>query len=339
MSYLESVDEMSNAKNNDKKAEKLKVTVTLDKDLIDQIDKEVKNRTFSSRSNAIEVLLRSYVPTLDSALFLLSVDNILFSLDRELPMIMTELENLIKQGIKFIVIYYHKSDAEFYKSLQNEIIKLEERYEGSRIILDYTYDSQGDAASILPFHKKYASNSKTILVVHGTVLRGLNNSKINYQSIFNYHLHNESDLTMVVGDLAFFDPKLTVDGAALIENGKNPGEQGRVLLEGTHVKAVRKFEKDELDVKRNLESLEGHLMNSSLVDIGIYFIDSTLIDFIKVKVEKSKDKYASFTKRDTYNKSEKSVIDELIEHGHDVSGYVFSGYWNHYRRFIPENED
>ncbi|TFF93625.1 MAG: ribbon-helix-helix protein, CopG family, partial [Promethearchaeota archaeon] len=196
---------MPNDNSNSTESKKTKVTITLDENLVNQIDSEVKKRNYSSRSNAIEVLLKSFIPKADTALFLLSGVDRVFKKDRELPLILEELRNLVKQGVRNITISYNESDVEFYKELRKEVNKIEMENKGVKITTDYTHSTNGDASTLIYFNYE-SSRFNALLVIHGTVLRGTDGNKVDYRKLYEYHLSHEADLTMVLGDLNLHDP-------------------------------------------------------------------------------------------------------------------------------------
>ncbi len=316
-----------------KPQKKTKVTVTLEQSLVNIIDREVEKRNYSSRSNAIEVLLNSFIPKIDSALFLISKTRVPFDLKFELPIILNELKNLLRQGINKIIISYNEANDEFYGRLRGKIQELNQQYTNANIIIDYSHVYHGNGTSITNMFNSSRLSANPLMIIHGTVLRGLEHNKINYQSVYNYHKNNNGELTMVLGDLSFYDPTLRAPGGDLPNDNEKLKTQSHVLLRGERVHAIQKF-----DGNTNPDDISGRekqIFNSSLVDLGIYVIDPSIIPLIESQIKNNPEHYASFTQRHPEHSDSPSIIEKLIRDGHRVIGYPYSGYWNHFRRLGP----
>ena len=316
-----------------KPSKKTKVTVTLDQSLVNLIDREVDKRKYSSRSNAIEILLSSFIPKIESSLFLISKTKVEFDLKFELPIIVNELKNLLRQGITKIIISYNEANDEFYGKLRAKIQELNQQYTNSNIIIDYSHVYHGNGTSITNMFNSSRMSTNPLMIIHGTVLRGLEHNKINYQSIYNYHKNNNGELTMVLGDLSFYDPTLKAPGGELPNEYEKLKTQSHVLMQGERVNAIQKF--DGNTNPDDLTGLEKKIFNSSLVDLGIYVLDPSIIPIIESQIKNHPEHYASFTQRHTDHSERPSIIEKLIRDGHRVLGYPFSGYWNHFRRLGP----
>ncbi|MBD3191645.1 MAG: hypothetical protein GF308_13440 [Candidatus Heimdallarchaeota archaeon] len=236
----------------------------------------------------------------------------------ELEFIQEEIENLLNNDIKKLVIYLDNRQIEVYNELSQKINQYSLNHPQTQIALKLTDQVDGDAAVLSEIKA-----DGTIMVLHGTVKRGEkhNHIMLNYDAVYEYHKQTESVFTMVLGDIKHSDPTIcTTDPEKLPEEES----YGTALLEGRYVKDFKKRKpKNETEY--------------SFADIGVSLFESEVLALIQETIKKPGFQYLSFTKLPEKNlaveKAEEPIIKQLLDTKRKVAGYSFSGKWFHFRRY------
>lgn len=231
-----------------------RLTITLRKDLIKQVDRVIDQVRIRNRSHAIEYLLSKALGPRVSKAFILAGGKGLkmrpFTYEMPKPMIPVKNRPILEHIISTLREY---NIRDIIISIDYLGEKIKEYFgDGSKFGVKITYVETskpiGTAAPLLKA-KKYLNNSP-FLMWHGDVL-----ADINLDDLFNFHESHKKQVTMAMTSV------------------EDPSAYGAVKLRGNEVVDFQE------KIGRGPEV-------SRLINAGIYIMDSKIIDYIPKK-EKS----------------------------------------------------
>ena len=230
---------------------KKRISLTIDKELLSQVDRLVDGKEIQSRSEAFDHLLRGFFqPVVEKAVLLAGGDGVRmrpFSYEIPKPLIPVKakpvLEHMIvslrESGIKEIIICTGR--------LSEKIVKY--FGDGSKLAVKITYSQEKKplgTGGALKLAQPYIGR-KPFLLIHGDLL-----ARIDFSELIRFHLQNNGLVTMAL---------TSVD---------NPQDFGMVELQGLKVAGF---------VDRKLKRSRGEKV-SHLVNSGIYVVDPEVFKMI-----------------------------------------------------------
>ena len=223
---------------------KARLTITLSRDLLRQVDRMVDNRTVRSRSHAIESLLRqSLAPAVPSAVILAGG-----RLKGEIPPPLTRIngQSLIRQQIDHLHSYGIRTCL-IVAGSQEQAIR-EEVGDGSRSGVTVVYGSEDEprgTAGALKLAEPHLRGAPLFLVLHGDVLTDID-----------------------VADFVAFHQKENTLASMAVKPRQAAHSYGKVLLQGNRIT-------DFLGRREN----EG----VSIVNSGVYLLRPDVLTLIEAR--------------------------------------------------------
>jgi NDP-sugar pyrophosphorylase family protein len=219
---------------------KARLTITLDKDLLRQVDKMIDHVTIRNRSHAIESILReSLNPTVSTAVILAGGNLTSNSHPALLPiddkeLIFITLEHLANYGIRRIFLLSGNSEPEFQDVLgDNDVF-------GVNIIFAHEEQPLGTAGAVKAIENQL--DHEPFLVIHADIL-----TNINLADFITFHRQEKTLATIAV------KPR------------DAEKKYGKVMLQGNKITEFAEKEKSE---------------GISIINTGVYILQPDVLKLI-----------------------------------------------------------